>query len=166
MADVKLATPASSALTITLASLGTSSALTAGRESNAVDNSSNLYEDYLLGGKVTTGTTPTAGVIEVWVVGQVEDTPTYPDVFDGTDSAETVTARDILFSHGKLAAVMDTGTTSDRTYWFGPISIASLFGGVVPDRFVVFVVHNTAVALNSTGSNHAIWVTPVYRTVT
>src|SRR3990172_6975931 len=35
-------------------------------------------------------TTPTASTfIEVHAVGAINDTPTYPDVFDGTDSAQT-----------------------------------------------------------------------------
>lgn len=165
MASRKIEYAASSALTITLASLGSSTTLVAGQESTAVDNRTNKYLDYLLAGKVTTGTSPTASrLIEVWVVALAEDS-TYPDVFDGTDSAETVTSRDILLACGKLAAQMATDNTSNRTYWFGPVSVSELFGGFCPKKFVVFVTHSTGVALNSTGSNHAAYVTPVYETV-
>ncbi|NBW19056.1 MAG: hypothetical protein EBR82_64880 [Caulobacteraceae bacterium] len=70
MADVKIYYVSPSDATITLASLASDTNLLAGRESNAIDNSSNLYLDYLISGKVTTGTSPTtARSIEVWAVG-------------------------------------------------------------------------------------------------
>lgn len=167
MADVKLSLPASSDLTVTLASLATSSTLVAGRESTAVDNGTNLYLDYLLGGKITTGTSPTtAKEIRVYVYGSVNDTPTFPDVIDGTDSAETMTSTDIRDAGLKLAAIMSTDATSNRTYWFAPVSVAALFGGTLPDQWGVWITHDTAVNLNSTGSNHAISIQPVFETVT
>ena len=87
MASQKIVYASSVDLTITLASLASDTNLLAGRESDVVDNSSNLYLDYLLSGKVTTGTSPTsARSIEVWAYALINDT-TYPGVFDGTDSA-------------------------------------------------------------------------------
>lgn len=165
MADVKIEYGSSSNLTITLASLATSSTWLAGRESTAVDNSSNKYLDYLLSGKVTVGTSPTASTeIRVYVVALMDDS-TYPDVFDGTDSAETVTSAGVGSAFLKLASVISVdATTSDRVYYFGPVSVASLYGGDCPKKFVVFVSHNTGVNLNSTGSNHQVTVTPVYLT--
>lgn len=166
MASIKLAYGASAAVTISPASLASDTNLLAGRESDAVDNATNLYLDYLLAGKITTGTSPTdAREIRVYVAGIVDDTPTYPDVLDGTDSAETITSSGIRDAALRLAAVIATNNTSDRTYWFGPISVAALFGGTLPAKFVVFVVHNTGVNLHATGSNHAIRVTGVYETV-
>lgn len=166
-ADVKQAYAASADLTITLASLASDTNLLAGRESTAVDNgASNKYLDYHVGGKITTGTSPTdARKIEVWAYGAVNDTPTFPDVLDGTNSAETITSANIKNSSMKLLAVLATNNTSDRTYWFAPRSIRMLFGGMVPDQWGIFVVHNTAVNLNSTGSNHAISQTGTYLTV-
>lgn len=163
--DIKLAYAASSAVTIGLGSLASSATFVAGRESTAIDNSSNLYLDYLLAGKITVGTTPTASKeIRVYVIGMLEDS-TWPDVFDGTDSAETVTNAAILDSIGKLAAVIVPATTSDVAYPFGPISVASLFGGVCPRKFVIFVAHSTVAALHATAGNHVINVTPVYETI-
>jgi len=162
--DTKMAYAASSDLTITLASLASDTNLLAGQESTAVDNTTNLYIDYLLSGKVTTGTSPTtARVIEVWVIGIMDDA-TWPDVFDGTDSAETITNAGIKNSICRLAASIDTVATSDLAYPFGPVSVASLFGGRLPKQFVVFVTHSTAVNLNSTGGNQKISITPVYYT--
>lgn len=163
--SIKTEYAASSALTITLASLATSSTWLAGAESDAIDNTSNKYLDYLIAGKVTVGTSPTAATeIRVYVVAMMEDS-TWPDVFDGTGSAETVTSAGVGSAFLKLAAVMPVdATTSDRAYYFGPVSVAQLFGGVCPKKFVAFVTHNSGVSLNSTGGNHSLNVTPVYAT--
>lgn len=163
--DIKLALASSASLTITLASLATSSTLTAGREATAVDNGTNLYLDYHVGGKITTGTSPTDNrLIVIYAVGAVNDTPTWPDVFDGTDSAETVTSTEIRDAALSWFASSDTDNTSDVTYWFKPCSIAAAFGGIVPDQWTLWVTHSTGVNLNATGSNHALSYTGVYQT--
>ena len=165
MADVKIYYVSPSDATITLASLASDTNLLVGRESNAIDNSANLYLDYLISGKVTTGTSPTtARSIEVWAIGSWDGT-NWPDVFDGTDSAETITSANHKASICRFVASMSTDSTSDRTYHFGPVSMASVFGGTLPPKFVLFVVHNTAVALNATAGNHQIRIQPVYETV-
>jgi hypothetical protein len=165
VADVKIAYASSADFTITLASLATSSTWVAGREATSVSNTTNKYIDYLLSGSIMTGTTPTVNTrIEVWVVAKLNDS-TWPDVFDGTDSAETTTTRALLESHGRLAASMTVTATSNVAYSFSNVSVASLFGGSMPKEFTVFVTHNTAVNLNSTGGNHVISHTGVYSTV-
>lgn len=166
MADVKLFYGTASDVTITLASLASDTNLLTGRESTAIDNTSSLVLDYLVSGKVTAGTSPTASrSIEVWAVGSWDGT-NWPDVFDGTDSGETITSADIKASVCRLLAAMATANTSDRVYHFGPVSLAAAFGGVVPPKVVVFVTHSTGVALNSTSGNHQIRLQPVYQTVT
>lgn len=163
--SIKTEYAASSAVTITLGGLATSATWLAGRESTAIDNTTNKYLDYLLAGKIRVGTSPTASTeIRVYVVA-LQDDSTWPDVFDGTDSAETVTSAGVGSGFLKLAAVMQVdATTSDRDYFFGPVSVASLFGGACPKKFIVFVSHNTAVNLNATDGNHVLSVTPVYAT--
>lgn len=166
MADVKTAYGSSSAITITLASLASDTNFLAGRESTEIDNTTNKYLDYLLAGKITSGTTPTASKeIRVYVAALLDDS-TWGDVFDGTDSNETVTNSGIRDSYLKWACTIVPSTTSDIAYPFGPISVRALFGGAMPKKFVVFVVHNTVAALNATGGNHVISITPVYETVT
>ncbi len=62
--------------------------------------------DYLISGKIRTGTSPTAGrSIEVWAVGSWDGT-LWPDVFDGTESAETITSAEIKNSICRLVASM------------------------------------------------------------
>ena len=151
----------SQALTITVASLATDANLLAGRESTAVDNTTEKAIDNLVQGKVTTGANPTAGrIIEVWVYGS-EDGTNYPDVIDGTDSNETITSADIKESGLRLATQILTDGTSNRTYPIAPFSVAALFGGMLPRRWGLFVVHSTGVNLNATASNHAFTYTPI-----
>ena len=101
----------------------------------------------------------------MWAVGSWDGT-NWPDVFDGTDSAETITSANHKAAICRFIAEMATDATSDRTYHFGPVSLASAFGGVMPVKVVFFVTHNTAVNLNSTAGNHQIRVQPYYETVT
>lgn len=165
MADRKIAYAAAADVTITIASLATSSTLVAGRESNAVDNSTNKYLDYLVSGYVTTGTSPTSGkTIEVWVVAEQDDS-VYPDLFDGTDSNETVTSRDILVGVGRLLWSITIDGTSDRSYFIPKTGVAQFFGGPCPRKFVFFVVHDTGVNLNATGGNQLIKVQGIYETI-
>ena len=165
MADLKLSYPAATDLTITLASLGSDTNLLTGRESATIDNSTNLYLDYLISGKITAGTSPTAArSIEVWAVGSWDGT-NWPDVFDGTESAETITSADIKASVCRFVAAMATANTTDRTYHFGPVSLAAAFGGTLPPKIVLFVTHSTGVNLNSTAENQKIRLQPVFQTV-
>jgi hypothetical protein len=166
MADIKVAYGTASDLTITLASLASDTNLLTGRESATIDNTSTLALDVLVSGKVTAGTSPTASrSIEVWAVGSWDGT-NWPDVFDGTESAETITSADIKASICRFVAAMATANTSDRTYHFGPVSLAAAFGGVLPPKVVLFVTHSIGVALNATAGNHQIRLQPVYETVT
>ena len=165
MADLKLSYPAASDLTITLASLASDTNLLTGRESATIDNSTNLYLDILISGKITAGTSPTASrSIEVWAVGSWDGT-NWPDVFDGTESAETITSADIKASVCRFVAAMATANTSDRAYHFGPVSLASAFGGTLPPKVVLFITHSTGQNLNSTAGNHQIRLQPVYQTI-
>ncbi len=165
MANIQQAYGTAADATITLASLASDTNLLAGRESAEIVNTSTLALDYLVSGKITTGTSPTtARQIEVWAVGSWDGT-NWPDVFDGTESVETITSSDIKASICRLVAVMATSATSNVGYHFGPVSIASAFGGVCPPKFVLFVAHNTAVALNATAGNHQIRLLPCYETV-
>jgi hypothetical protein len=151
-------------ITISLASLPTSSDFTAGAESNQIDWTAVLKDDALLQGKVRVGTTPAANTtINVYVWGSHTSLGSAAlDVLDGTDSAETITSTGVLVGMLKLAAVLSVNaTTSDRDYFMAPVSVAALFGGVMPQFWGIFVAHNTASNLNSTGGNHAFSYTAV-----
>lgn len=141
--------------------LASSGTLVAGRASAVITNASN---DVLLTGRFkANNTAPTAGKIEIWVGGVLNDTPTYPDVFDGTSSAKTVTSADIKYAVLKLAATIRTDATANRIYEFAPVSLAELFGGVPPKQWWAWVTHSMVQALNTTtGNGGQCW----YQTVT
>jgi len=145
-------------LTKTLASLATSSTFVAGRELPAIDNSSALYDDFEVSGKITVGTTPTVNTsILLYAFGTVDDTPTWPDVFGGTDAAKTLTSAGVGIGFLKLLASLAVdSTTSDRAYPFVVTGLAGLFGMYPPKRIGLFVTHNTGVNFNSTESNHIV----------
>ncbi len=70
-------------ITNAVASLASDTNLLAGYESVVIDNTTDGFEDIILSGKRTTGTSPTASrQIEVWAVAW--DSNAWPDVFDGT----------------------------------------------------------------------------------
>jgi hypothetical protein len=145
---------ASSTITISPENVATSSSFTSGVESNVYDNTSNKDQDVLISGKWTAGTSPTAGNVLVYVVAAMDDSPTWPDVFDGTSSAESITSANVGAGFMKQAANMPTDATSNQSY-FCTFSVGQLFGGLLPAKFVIFVTHNTAVNSNSTAGNHA-----------
>ena len=155
---------AASALTITLASLASSSTLLAGRESTIVDNTSNLYDDAILEGKIKTTATTTANtVIEIWIHGEAVSGSTYMGGATGSD-ANLSPADAGIKRLMKLATVIDNISTGAVTFNFGGISVAQLFGGVMPRKWGVFVVHNTGQNLDSTGSNHVVEYVGVHYT--
>lgn len=165
--DVKLVYGTEQNLTFAVNSLASSSTLLGGYETSWIDNSVNLFTDYIISGRVTVGTTPTANTqIELWALGTVGDTPDYPDVFDGTASAETITNAGVKNGLLKLVAVLQvTATTSDVAHVFTGVSLRSVFGGTLPKRIGFFLTHNTGVALNATAGNHELNALPVYENV-
>lgn len=152
---------AAAALTVTLASLASSATLLVGRGSTAVDNSTNLYDDAILEGQIKTGATSANTNIEIWCYSEsVDSGPTYMGAggssgLSGTDAAVTfgdAGQKRLL----RLALVIDVVGTSAVVYNFGGISVAQLFGGVMPKKWGVFVTHSTGVALDATAGNHVV----------
>lgn len=148
------------ALTITLASLATSSSRVVGRQSTVVSNATTKYVDVILSGQVTVGTTPTtAKQIDIYVFAPIKiatSTASYP-IATATQLGETDAGA--TFEIDQLRQLRWLGTltniaTSDRAYSLAPVSIASRFGGVMPIKWGIFVTHDTGVNLNATAGNH------------
>jgi len=154
--DILIKYDAQQTITAAVASLASDTNLLNGIESSVIDNTSTGYDDFILSGFVTTGTSPTASrSIEVWAVAW--NGSTWPDVFDGTSSSELINSADIKNSICKPVAIMSTSSSSNVRYDFTGVSAKAVFGGVVPSKFVLFIVHNTVAALNSTSGNHAFY---------
>lgn len=163
MATTTISYSSATTITISPASTASSSTWVAGRESTEVDNTTNKYDDALVQGKITVGTTPTAAtLILVYVWGSDTSAGTTNiDVIDGTDSAETLTSAGVRDGFMRLGAAINVdATTSDRVYPVGPFSVADLFGQM-PKYWGLFVTHNTGVNLNATGGNHAFTYTGI-----
>lgn len=144
--------------TITLASLASDTSLVAGREGTAIDNAgTDQAIDSLVGGKITLGTSPTAArQIEIWLAGSYDGT-TFSGSATGTDANLTPDEKTSM----KLLQIIPTVATSNKTYAWGPHSVAQAFGGTMPSKWSVYIVHNTGVALNGTAGNFEVKHTPV-----
>ena len=97
----------------------------------------------------------------MYLVGALNDT-TWPDVFDGTESAETVTDTEIRDAICFLAAATVTDTTASRVYYLDCPSAKDVFRGNLPKKFVVFITQSTVAALETTGDPNQVYVTGSY----
>ena len=132
-ANVNIAYAASATITVSPENVASSSTFVAGVESAVQDNTSNKYVDALVGGTWTCGTTPTVNTqVLIYVFSVRDDAPTYPDVMDGTSSAETLTSAGVGRGFLKLAAVLDVDSTTSNRAYDCLFSVAQLFGGVMP----------------------------------
>lgn len=162
----KAAYAASATVTTTgIASMATAAGLNVGWSFAEIDNTTNLYFDYWVSGKLTTGTTPTANtVIEVWIIPKKNDSA-YHDTFDGTSKAVTVTNRQMLQSYGKqLCIIENAAATSNVGFEFSASVLRACESFVCPAKFQIYVTHNTGVNLNSTAGNHLCDVKGYYST--
>lgn len=151
--DIKRAFAASSNLDVTnLNGLAASSTHVAGWESPTIDNSTNLYLDYSIDAKITVeSASVTAGEIRLHLIRMLDDS-TWPDVFDGTQSAETVTDTEIRDAICLLAAATANDTTASRAYYLTVPSAAAIFGGNIPHKFAVFITQSTGTTLETSGN--------------
>jgi hypothetical protein len=165
--DIKAVYAASSNQTVTnLNSLAASQTFVAGWESGAIDNTTNLYLDYRITAKITVGASSLqAGQIRLYLVGPLDDS-TWPDVFDGTESTETITDTEMRDAICKLGAVSDTDTGVSDVYYLDCPSARAVFNGLLPKKFVIFITHNahtTTVAIAASGNQ--VTVTGYYENV-
>jgi hypothetical protein len=150
------------AVTITLASLGDSA--TAGRESTSVDNSSSKFLDVLITAKVKTqnsGSIVAPSAAFVYAYATVDGGSEWPDTVTGSDAAITINNPTQLKLLGAIyAAAINT------TYKGGPWSLASLFGGKMPQKWGVVIINDMGTALSATGSDHGVEYQGIYATAT
>ena len=166
MSTVNIAYAASATITISPENVATSSTFVAGVESNVIDNTSNKYVDAIVGGTWTCGTTPNQNSQVIIYVGAIrDDAPTYPDVFDGTGSAETITSVGVGRGFLKRAVTIDVDSNTSNRAYDVLFTVAELFGGVMPNKWFLFITHNTGVNSNSTSGNHVWKYTGVTYTV-
>lgn len=145
--------PGGSALTITLNSLGSGAA----RCSLAVDNTTNLYDDVLLGGSFKPGTitASTATVINIYVAALTDGT-NYSGGATGTDAAYTVPtyAGDLI-----LIAVIPMQASATIEY-IKKVSVANAFNGALPSKYCFIVQNQTGAALDGTAGG-TLYIDPI-----
>lgn len=157
MADVtqKYGT-ANQALTLTIASLGS----TSGRESTAVDNSTSLFMDVKLALKIRTNAagTSSTGRVDVYAYASV-DGSTYSGGATGTDAAYSGNLDQLIYL-GSVPAV------ANSTTYAGLFSMSKAFGyGGIPTKWGIVISNQSGAALDSTGGNHSAVYQGVYATV-
>lgn len=166
MVEVKTTYDTPVDLTFTPASLASSATLIAGTESTEVDNSTtDKYIDALVTGFITVGATTVAADtnIYIYVWGNHETIGTNNlDTLTGSDGDRTITNTGVRDSMLKLGAIINVSATTDNiTHHIQPFSVAQLFGGVMPNFWGVWLVHDTVAALNATAGNHEITYTGI-----
>jgi hypothetical protein len=149
---------ANTAIALDLSSLGTSSTWVAGQQSDQIDNTSTMYDDCLVNVGGITGhasTAPTVGtVIGIWVFGANTSLGTTAiDVLTGSTAARTLGHQQVLNSLRLAGTGVVTVNTAALKYWVMPFSVASLFGGVMPKYWGLFVAHNQAGALGASNNS-------------
>lgn len=135
------------ALTLTIASLGNTSA----RESTAVDNTSNLFMDVKLAVKVKTNAAGTSatGVVNVFAYATADGGTTYSGGATGTDAAYT-NNKDALIYLGSLP------TIANATTYVSMFSLSRAFGyGGIPAKWGIVIDNQSGAALDSTAGNHS-----------
>lgn len=150
MADIKTAYGSPQTLTITLTSLADSS--TAGRESTAVDNGTDAYLDVLIAGKLrpqNSGSIVAPAAAFVYAYASVDGGSDWPDTVTGTDAAITLNNPTQLKLLGAIYAA-----AINVQYKGGPWSLASLYGGRMPENWGIVVVNDMGTALSSTAGDH------------
>lgn len=153
---------AAATLTITLASLASStSASGVGRQSTSIDNTSNLYVDAHVGGKIVTGTTTANTLVEILAFASYDGT-SYSAGAGATDAGLTLIPvnRYLL----KVLQYIFIPDTTGRTYTWGPISLAQCYGGAMPQKWGVFVLNSSGAALSASG--HEVKYTGIKYTAT
>lgn len=161
MSDIKTAYGTTGqAFTCTLASLASSA--TAGRESTAIDNTTNLYLDALVQVRVKTSASALANdkAVYVYAYATVDNGTTYTDNATGLDAAITLVSPTELLLIGVVWC-----PAISTTYKGGPWSVAKVFGGALPAKWGIVVRNYTGQALDATEASHAKLWQGVYSTV-
>lgn len=162
MADIKTAYGAdAAAFTLTLASLADSA--TAGRESTAIDNGTNLYLDALVQGFIkpqNSGSISAPSCVYVWAYGTSDaGGGAYPDTVTGSDAAITMNSPTQL----RLLGIINVAAINVK-YGGGPWSVANCFGGRLPEKWGIVVQNDCGTALHATEGEHDFWYQGVFAT--
>ncbi len=152
MADIKSKYGTSNqAITITLTSLADDGV----RASTAVDNSSNLFLDALVQLKIHTGNVGApAGDknVLVYAYGTADGGTTYSGGATGTDAAYSGVAGQLITNCPLLGIV--SVDAQNETFESDVFSVASAFGGVMPDHWGIIVKNQVGQTLGTSSAHY------------
>lgn len=116
------------------------------RQSTAVDNTSNVFQDALVFVKTKSNAAGTSatGTVNVYAYGTADGGTTYSDGASGTDGTITLTAPPNMQLIGIINVVANA-----VTYEGGPFSVARAFGGVLPDHWGIVIENKTGATLDA-----------------
>lgn len=128
-----------------------------------IDNSSNTFIDALVFLKYrVSGSSPTTPkAVNVWLFGTADGGTTYTENAGASDAAITLTSPPNALWLGSLNC-----PTASTSYYGGPWSVKSAFGGSMPQLWGIIVENQTGVAADSTGGNFAAFYQGVYNQYT
>lgn len=155
---------ASSAYAMTIASLANDANLLVGREGPLIDNSVLGYADYHVSGFLqlaASGTLTASRSIELWAIAPISDS-LWPSPFAGSDGARTISLQANKNTICKPVFSTITTSTNGSIYRFSGASVASAFGGFLPEKFTLFLTQSSGQALDANPANHAIHIKGVY----
>ena len=134
-------------ITITLASLTTGSF----RQSAAVDNTTNLYLDANIFGKITSGGTPTAtGQYTVYLYWSNDNGTTFTNNASGSDASYTPDLQANLMS-GDVSGTTATASLASFFHGFSFCRAAGLL--YLPSKWGIIVWNNSGATISATGAS-------------
>lgn len=163
MATRKIAYAAAASITGTLTSLASAG----WRQTTAVDNTSNLYIDALVGGITQLGAPSVNGTMEIYAYGSWDST-NYTCGLSGSDGTITWGTNTGVLGYNDLIplGVANTeGTDDNDDVEWGPFPLAAAFGGRMPPKWGLVFKDNTGATLHATGTNNAIKYTGITETI-
>jgi hypothetical protein len=155
--DIKTFYVADAVIDVTsLHSLASSAAYLAGWQSPFIDHASDLVlDDQLTFHLVTHASNRQVGAIRIYLVAMLDDS-VWPDVFDGTQSAETWTSAEIRDAAAFLAKEIAVNATASAVFDVIIPSVRAVFAGFLPKKYEIFITGNasttTTAQLASSGS--------------
>jgi hypothetical protein len=144
MSSVKTAYGTSNqAITCTLTSLSNASS----QQSDAIDNTSNLFLDALVQLVIKSASSGVSGggFVKVYAYATADGGTHYTDGASGSNGAFTPTVPPNARCIGTINIVANS-----TTYVGGPFSVAAAFGGVLPDHWGIIVENDTGAAFDAT----------------
>jgi hypothetical protein len=132
------------AITCTITSLANNGL----RQSTAVDNSSNLFQDAVVHVKVKANAagTSSTGYVNIYIYGTADGGTTYGDTVTGTDGAVTLTNPPNLKLLGIINVVANAATYNANFSIFAAL-------GFMPEKWGIVVENKTGAALDASVGN-------------